>query len=161
MRKKYSFYIAVLSVMLSMTLIGSVLLSQAAAKEIEATVTFVPNKYTWGDPPPDPWTVYIRVGWWYTWRINGSTVLLEGTVAPKSWRNWFFIFIAYFDGYDVLKVIAAKLVHEYDGVVPGIYDVPLTITGKYRYRWYTYNRYRWYTYRDFEGTGYIKVTVPA
>ena len=150
-RKKHLLYLTVLLVVLSVML-GTLLLSQVLAVTT-ATITFIPDSYTWGDPVPETWTAEIDIGR-YTSGIVCDTILLEGELKPTSCKYprwwWGGKYYAYFPGPSVKSILESKISH--DGIEPGIYDVPLTITGKYKYRWYTY--------RDFEGTGYIKVIVP-
>ena len=142
MRKKHLLYITALSVILSVTLIGSALISHAAPKP--ASVTFQPNTFTWGQAPPDLWKATIKVSW-YTFLIDKSSILLEGVLKPVKTENKWSAFYAYFTGSEVVKLIEKKLPHE----EPGTFVVPLTITGKI------------YWIGTFSGTGTITVTVSA
>ena len=143
MKKKHLFYIAALAIMVSVMFVGSVLTSQACNRK-KASVEFYPDRYVWGETPPDTWRAYIKVGFWHKQQINMSSILLEGVLAPEKTRNFGFVCIAYFDGNAMVQILVAQLSH----VAPGCYKVSLTVSGKL------------INGTPFYGTDIIKVVVP-
>ena len=145
MRRKNHFYITIFAAILSAMLAGSVLLPQIAAQP-KATVRFSPSSFDLSEEPPETWRAYIRIGLWNTWRIDGKTILLEGTLPPVKTRNWFFIYVAYFNGAAMKDLLLQKVAHM--GLTPGEWHhVYLTVTGKLT------------DGREWSGVGTIKVYV--
>jgi len=143
MRKTHLLYIIALSVMLSATMAGSVILSQAATNRT-ACVSFSPSSYTLGSTPPSSWKVSISVGF-YTWKIVASSIKLQGSLSPTKTSNCWFSYYAYFSGSAVVAILQALLGH----VAGGCYKVSLTVSGKCS------------DGSTFSGTGTISVTVPS
>lgn len=137
------------AVLLTALIVGAVgILTYNANADITAKVTFKPNDYDLGNPPPNPWIVVIQLkGGYKGTDINESTLLLSGLFKPSGpgypaqGPKW----AVPFNGYDVRTAILMNAGHMAPGA--GIL-VSLTVTG------FTKSN------TAFSGTGYIWVTDP-
>jgi len=132
--------------------IAAFFLTSQAAPTVKGQITWVPNTYTWDNPPPNPWIARIglNLGHKAVTEINQTTLLLAGLYTPigpgVNYGNGTKLFVP-FSGNDVKAAIGDQLPLHMGILTPGTYWVVLTITGNL------------YSGLPFTATGPIQVTI--
>lgn len=117
------------AILTTMTM-SPVILQSMAAKTIHIYVRFDPMSYSWDGGVPQYWNAEI-------WRqkveerADYSSIKLEGVYTPAAtpYLSSYGRLIVPFDGMDVKVALYVKLPSEGGILVPGTYEVSLTVSG--------------------------------